>query len=476
LTPGRTIRLLGGTTVGGMQAQEPEATSQVLQARRAGLLSASGLATYFFCIWATSPWLGFPIREVTPIFVALIALNVVLAAVAPAWGTRPYVGAVYGTTHALVMTLVFHELGGLGVAFLVFVQLFPIFHAAMLGSTGEVFLTANVTGASFALLAVAEATGALPMRGPLVWSVTPGQAVAAAGISWAGFNFFALYASSYGEGLRRSAHSLQEEVAARTMALQAANAELERRAEALEAAQDELRTLLYAVTHDIKSPVNSILLIADLLREQPQVEREPAVRSELDRIIRLAGGTEDMIRDLFDFFQLMTTRDAPDWFELNLLAEEAIETIRPQLAARGVVVEVEALPRVWGERRKIGRVLTNLLRNAMQHAAAGRGRVRVAGAREAHNVRFSVSDNGAGIAPRYHAGIFELFGRVPPEDGTDDERPGSGVGLAVVRRIVEAHHGRVWVESDVGRGAVFHVVLPVPQSATREDATPELAA
>jgi signal transduction histidine kinase len=459
-----------------MREREPETIRQIQQARWAGLLSASGLATYFFCIWVTSPWLGFDMADVTPPFVALIVANALLAATAPAWGTRRYVGAIYGTTHALVMTVVLHQLGGLNVAFLVFVQLFPIFHAAMLGSTGEVFVTANVTGASLALLALAESSGALPVGGPLVWSITPAQAIAAAGISWAGFNFFALYASSYGEGLRGFARSLQDEVAARTTALQAANRELERRAQALEAAQDELRTLLYAVTHDIKSPVNSILLIADLLRDQPQVEREPAVRAELDRIVRLAGGTEDMIRDLFDFFQLMAARDAPDWFELDQLATETLETMRPQLAARGVVVEVESLPRVWGDRRKIGRVLTNLLRNAMQHAAAGRGRVLLTGAREEHGVRFSVGDNGAGIPPRYHAGIFELFGRVPREDGADDDRTGSGVGLAVVRRIVEAHHGRVWVDSDVGRGAVFHVVLPIPESASHDDVTPEIAA
>jgi signal transduction histidine kinase len=374
------------------------------------------------------------------------------------------------------MTIILHYLGGLGAAFLVFVQLFPIFHAAMLGSTGEVFFTANVTGACVALLLVGEASGVLPSQGALMWPLTTGQAWAAAGISWAGFNFFALYASSYGEELRRSARSLQDQVSARTTALQAANAELERRTHALEAAQDELRTLLYAVTHDIKSPVNSILLIADLLRERPEVEREPAVRGELDRIIRLAGGTEDMIRDLFDFFQLMATREAPDWVELDALVEETIETIRPQLAARGVVVEARALPRVWGERRKLGRVVTNLLRNAMQHAAAGRGRVEVEGAREGREVRFSVRDNGAGIAPRYHAGIFELFGRVPRDDGADEERPGSGVGLAVVRRIVEAHLGRVWVDSDVGRGAVFHVILPVPGAASQDDTARGMAA
>jgi signal transduction histidine kinase len=403
-------------------------------------------------------------------------VNVLLAAGARWWGLRRHVGAIYGIGHALVMTVVLHQLGGLSVAFLVFVQLFPIFHAAMLGSTGEVFLTANVTGASVTLLAILETSGILPEHGPLVWAITPAQAIAAAGISWAGFNFFALYASSYGEGLRGFARAMQGEVAVRTTELQAANRELERRAQALEAAQDELRTLLYAVTHDIKSPVNSILLIADLLRDQPQVEREPEVRAELDRIIRLAGGTEDMIRDLFEFFQLMAARDAPDWFELDQLATETLETMRPQLAARGVVVEVEPLPRLWGDRRKIGRVLTNLLRNAMQHAAAGRGRVCLTGAREANGVRFSVSDNGDGIPPRYHAGIFELFGRVPREDGAGDERGGSGVGLAVVRRIVEAHHGRVWVDSDLGRGAVFHVVLPVPESASDGDEAAGMAA
>jgi signal transduction histidine kinase len=420
------------------------------------------VSTYGFCVWVTSPYLGFPMRDVGWLFAITIAVNLVLAATPNRWGTRRFIGAVYGVTHALMMIVILHYLGGLGASFLLFVQLFPIFHAAMIGSTGEVFLTANVSGLAFTVLALAEVSGLLPMRGTLLWPITPAQAAAAAGMSWAGFNFFALYASSYGAELRRSARSLQEQVAARTTALEMANAELERRAHALEAAQDELRTLLYAVTHDIKSPVNSILLIADLLREHPQVEREPTVRAELDRIIRLAGGTEDMIRDLFDFFQLMATREAPDWFELGPLMAETIETMRPQLAARGVVIEVGPLPRIWGERRKIGRVVANLLSNAMQHAANGRGRVLVDGARERQQVRFSVGDNGTGIAPRYHAGIFELFGRVPREDGVDDDRAGSGVGLAVVRRIVEAHHGYVWVDSDLGRGATFHVTLPVP--------------
>jgi signal transduction histidine kinase len=453
-----------------MSQGDQETAIQTANARRATLLSVSGLATYFVCLWLSQSSLGFPIRPVAQLFGIMIALNLVLAVVPARWGALPFAGAAYGTLHAVLITVVLHALGGLGAGFLLFVHMFPIFHAAMLGSTGQVFFTANACGLCIALLALVEVSGVLPAPGALAWTGTPAQAVAAAGIAWAGFNFFALYASSYGEGMRRSARELQDEVAARTTALRAANTELERKAHALEAAQDELRTLLYAVTHDIKSPVNSILLIADLLCERPEVQREPLVRAELDRIMRLAGGTEDMIRDLFEFFQLMATREAPDWFELGPVVDETVETIRPQLAARGVVIEVAPLPRVWGERRKIGRVVTNLLTNAMQHAAAGRGRVVVEGVRDAQQVRFSVRDNGDGIAQRYHAGIFELFGRVPREEDEQEERAGSGVGLAVVRRIVEAHRGQVWVESDVGRGSTFHVALPIPPARPDEDA------
>ena len=453
-----------------MSQPDQETAIQAANARRATLLSVSGLATYFVCLWISRPYLGFPMRPAAQLFALMIALNVVLAVTAARWGTLRFAGAAYGTLHAVLITFVLHVLGGLGAAFLLFVHMFPIFHAAMLGSTGQVFFTANASGLCFALLALAEVGGLLPPRSSsLVWTVTPSQAAAAAGIAWAGFNFFALYASSYGEGMRRSARELQDEVAARTTALRAANTELERKAHALESAQDELRTLLYAVTHDIKSPVNSILLIADLLCERPEVRREPLVRAELERIIRLAGGTEDMIRDLFEFFQLMATREPADWFELGPVVAETIETIRPQLEARGVVIEVEPLPRIWGERRKIGRVVTNLLTNAMQHAATGRGRVSVAGVSDAQQVGFSVRDNGEGIAPRYHAGIFELFGRVPREEHEADDH-GSGVGLAVVRRIVEAHQGQVWVDSDVGRGSTFHVTLPIPPRPPAEDA------
>ena len=332
----------------------------------------------------------------------------------------------------------------------------------MLGSTAEVFLTANVSGACLAGMAIGETTGLLAPPGPLAPPLTVSQAAAMAVFAWVGFNFFALYASSYSAELRGSARRLRDQVVARTAELRVANAELHAKARALEAAQEELRTFLYTVTHDLKSPVNSILLVADLARDLPEVLGVPRVRAEIERIVRLAGRTEDMIRDLFEFFQVTTMNDQSGSFELGPLVAETLETLHPQVVARGVVVECPAsLPRVWGHGRMIGRVIDNLLRNAVQHARRGHGRVVVQAERTGDELHLAVSDDGPGIAPRYHAAIFELFGRVPRDAGNGDPE-GSGVGLAIVRRIVEAHGGRVWVESEEGNGATFHVTLPQP--------------
>ena len=448
-----------------MPQDEPVTTDRDAWARLAALLAATGLPAYFACIWLSQPWLGLPAATVFPGFVVMVAGNLLLAATAHQWAGMRYAGAAYGIVHGIFITIVLHQLGGLGAVFLVFVQLFPIFHAAMLGSTAEVFLTANVSGACLAGMAIGETTGLLAPPGPLAPPLTVPQAAAMAGFAWVGFNFFALYASSYSAELRGSALRLRDQVVARTAELRVANAELHAKARALEAAQEELRTFLYTVTHDLKSPVNSILLVADLARELPEVLGVPRVRAEIERIVRLAGRTEDMIRDLFEFFQVTTMNDHSGPFELGPLVAETLETLHPQVVARGVVVECPtSLPRVWGHGRMIGRVIDNLLRNAVQHARRSHGRVVVQAERTGDELHLAVSDDGPGIAPRYHAAIFELFGRVPRDAGNGDPE-GSGVGLAIVRRIVEAHGGRVWVESEEGNGATFHVTLPQPPVA-----------
>src|SRR5436305_1693952 len=209
------------------------------------------------------------------------------------------------------------------------------------------------------------------------------------------------------------------------------------------------------------------LMMGILLITYRRLQREGAGlaaegREDLERIVRLAGGTEDMIRDLLELFRITSQPEAPAWVELGALVERALETLRPQIAAKQVRVEIGPLPRVWGQGRKLGHVVSNLLGNAVKYVAAEQGEIAVSGGAANGSVSLSVRDNGIGIPPAYHRGIFELFGRVPGREQEVDGRAvgGTGVGLAIVKRIVEAHRGSVAVESAPGAGSCFTVRLP----------------
>src|SRR5438552_19138558 len=150
-----------------------------------------------------------------------------------------------------------------------------------------------------------------------------------------------------------------------------------------------------------------------------------------------------MNRNLLELYRITSQPEAPAWVELGALVERALETLHPQIAAKGVRVAVGRRRRVWGQARKLGHVVSNLLGNAVKYVAAEHGEIAVSGAVENGSVRLSVRDNGIGIPPAYHRGIFELFGRVPGQEQEVDGRAGGGTGggVAIVERVVEARRG-----------------------------------
>jgi signal transduction histidine kinase len=257
-----------------------------------------------------------------------------------------------------------------------------------------------------------------------------------------------------------------------TARLQAANRALEEKARALEKKQEELRSFVYTVTHDLKNPLSAIQITADLLRESDGPRCSPEGREHLERIMRIAGATEDMIRDLLELFRATSNEEVADWVSLEDVTNRVMEDLGPQIASKAVRVTMKGLPRLWGQRRNIERLVSNLVSNAVKYVPAGRGTIELSGQCKDGRVALCVADNGIGIPPAYHEGIFHLFGRVPTKEQTVEGRvvAGSGVGLAIVKRIVEAHAGEVWVESEPGAGSRFYVVLPVPPAASAPSA------
>src|SRR5262249_39248175 len=196
----------------------------------------------------------------------------------------------------------------------------------------------------------------------------------------------------------------------------------------------------------------------DLLLEREAGGLSGEGREDLERIVRLAGGTEDMIRDLLRLFEITSAFEAPVHVDLGVLVSQALDTLKPQIASKRVQVHVGALPGVRGQPRKLAHVMTNLLSNAIKYVPRVRGRIDISAERSDTFVLLCVRDNGIGIPEAYQARIFDLFRRVPVEEQRVEglEVSGTGVGLAVAKRIVDDHGGAIWVESQPGAGSRFY--------------------
>jgi len=380
---------------------------------------------------------------------------------------------IYLAWEATCQNAIFYFMGDLRIALVALVYaLILVVPGMRLGRVGH-YLLANALVLFYSGLTFAENSGILLKHGSPKLILDPDLALKTTTIVFLCVNVAAFVISE----VKRLFAMRSAELVAAKQSLETRGAELEQRVgertaqleasfHALQDKQDELKAFAYIVSHDLKNPVNAVLLTADLLLQREGAALSPRGRDDLESIVRLAGGTEDMIRDLLTLFKVVSARENPSWVDLDGLVATALDTLRPEIEAKGVRVETTSLPRVWGQSEKLGHVVVNLLSNAVKYVSAGCGIVQVSSAAENGQVLLSVSDNGIGIPKIYHDRVFKLFGRVPPnEQQVDGEAVvGTGVGLAIVKRIVETHGGNVSVESESGVGSRFCVRLPASAS------------
>jgi signal transduction histidine kinase len=255
--------------------------------------------------------------------------------------------------------------------------------------------------------------------------------------------------------LARALNRMARDLRAHEEALRAERADLA-------AKNAELERFTYTVSHDLKSPLVTVLGFAGLAGTDLAAGNSARVRQDLGRIVAAADRMHHLLDDLLELSRVGRVVNPPEDVPLAELAHEAVELVRGRIESRGVAVDIAPdLPVVRADRRRLLEVLQNLLENAVKFAGERpEPRVEIAVRQDGDETVFFVRDNGRGIEPRFLERVFELFEKLDP--GAD----GTGVGLALVRRIVEAHGGRVWAESDgPGRGATFCFTLPSPRGA-----------
>jgi signal transduction histidine kinase len=224
----------------------------------------------------------------------------------------------------------------------------------------------------------------------------------------------------------------------------------------LAAKNAELERFTYTVSHDLKGPLVTIRGFAGLAGTDLAAGDAARVRQDLGRIVAAADKMHRILEDLLELSRVGRVVHPPEDVPLGDLAREAVELVRAQ--GRGdVAVEIAPdLPVVRADRRRLLEALQNLVENAAKFTAGEREpRIAIGSRQDGEETVFFVEDNGRGIEPRFLEKVFDLFEKLDPAV------EGTGVGLALVRRIVEAHGGRTWAESGgPGHGATFCFTLP----------------
>lgn len=268
------------------------------------------------------------------------------------------------------------------------------------------------------------------------------------------------------EALRRSEEALEKKVWERTQELGTSNQELQR-------SNKNLEDFAYAASHDLKEPIRKIHFFANRLKESLEERMNPSEKVYFERMEVAARRMNTLIDDLLMYSEVSHKSAATEAVHLNELADQVLNELDLEIEQQGAILNVGPLCTVPGSRRQLQQVLYNLVTNSLKYRKAGTAPVlnisctRVRGSEtgrpmpaadgEREFFLVKVEDNGIGFAQEDAERIFNVFTRLHG----NAEYKGTGVGLSIVRKVVDNHGGYIWAESRSGEGARFNLLLPV---------------
>ncbi|HEY89570.1 MAG TPA: PAS domain S-box protein [Thermoflexia bacterium] len=222
----------------------------------------------------------------------------------------------------------------------------------------------------------------------------------------------------------------------------------------LEAVNAELKDFAYVVSHDLKAPLRAITQLGSWIATDYAEALDADGRELVDLLIGRTRRMHGLIQGILQYSRIGRVVEKKRSVNLNQLVQETLEMLAPPASIQ--ITVTNELPTVVGERARLRQVFQNLLDNALKFMDKPQGWVRIGCADAGDYWLFSVADNGPGIAAKYYAKIFQIFQTLVPRD----EFESTGIGLALVKKIVELNEGKVWVESTVGAGSTFYFTLP----------------
>ncbi len=232
----------------------------------------------------------------------------------------------------------------------------------------------------------------------------------------------------------------------------------------LETKNAELEQFTYTVSHDLKSPLITIKGFLGYVREDVEMGNKDRLETDIQRIGDATEKMQHLLGDLLDLSRVGRLVSDPEYVSLNEIVSDAVELLHGSITQKNLRMQVnEDLPTLYVDRQRISEVLQNLIENAAKFFGDQPDPIITIGQAGQLNGMpiLYVKDNGVGIAPEFKERIFGLFNKL------DARSDGTGIGLALVKRIIEYHGGRIWVESEVGQGATFLFTLPTQPTPER---------
>lgn len=227
----------------------------------------------------------------------------------------------------------------------------------------------------------------------------------------------------------------------------------------LKRSNDELQQFAYVASHDLQEPLRAISSFTQLLERRYSDKLDKDADEFIGYVVEAAKRMQQMILDLLEYSRIMTKGE--EFREINTTEalNEALFYLKSIIEECNVEITHDELPQLRADRSQITKVFQNLISNAIKFRNPGvppKIHISAKEDKEKNEYVFSVQDNGIGMDPQYAEQIFTIFQRLH----TLDEYPGTGIGLSIVRRIIERHGGHVWVESELGKGSTFYFTIP----------------
>jgi len=229
----------------------------------------------------------------------------------------------------------------------------------------------------------------------------------------------------------------------------------------LEAINAEIERFTYTAFHDLRSPLVTIKAFLGVLKTDLQANRPEEVQKDIQRIEAAADKMDELLSNLLELSRIGRIIKPPEEVDLRQLTQEALQPLEALIRSKNITVSILTdLPTVYGDRTRLRQVLENLIENAAKYTnGQSKPLIEVGTKIQAGQPIIFVRDNGQGIDPRYHNRIFNLFEQLDPN------MEGTGIGLALIKRIIEVHGGKIWVESEGhGQGATFYFTIPDTRS------------